>query len=83
MGFLLLLAQIIYNLWTYQLYNVLYTFMPIALYAVFDKDDDYKKLEDDPNCYKIGFTGKLFSSMFFWFCHPASFYGVLLVGLRH
>jgi magnesium-transporting ATPase (P-type) len=40
--------------------------MPIMIYAIFDKDKNYSKLEQEPELYKLGLKGKLFNSPTFW-----------------
>ena len=59
-------GQILYNEWTYQLFNVSYASIPIMVYAIFDKDKKYNKLEQNPELYNIGLKGKLFSPTVFW-----------------
>lgn len=59
-------GQIMYNMWTYQFFNVSFASFPIIIYAIFDKDKNFYRLESDPELYKQGMKGKLFSSFFFW-----------------
>ncbi|CAG9326533.1 unnamed protein product [Blepharisma stoltei] len=59
-------GQILYNMWTYQLFNVFYAASPIIIYAIFDKDYDYENLETTPSSYKLGLIGDLFSTKVFW-----------------
>lgn len=59
-------GQIMYNMWTYQFFNVSFASMPIMIYAIFDKDKNFGRLEADPGFYTLGKKGKLFSSIFFW-----------------
>ena len=60
-------GQLIYNLWTYQLFNIMFAAMPIVIYAVFDKEIAYFELETIPTYYKLGLQGELFSTSIFWF----------------
>ncbi|OMJ85922.1 hypothetical protein SteCoe_12625 [Stentor coeruleus] len=60
-------GQLIYNLWTYQLFNIIFAAMPIVIYAVFDKEIPYFELETIPTYYKLGLQGELFSTSIFWF----------------
>jgi phospholipid-transporting ATPase len=60
-------GQLIYNMWTYQLFNIVFAAMPIVLYAIFDKEIPYFELETIPNYYKLGLQGELFSTSIFWF----------------
>lgn len=59
-------GQTLYDPWIYQLYNIIFTSMPIIWYGVFDTDINYKKLEDDYNYYKQGMVGFLFNPSRFW-----------------
>ena len=60
-------GQLIYNLWTYQLFNIVFAAMPIVIYAVFDKEIPYFELETMPTYYRLGLRGELFSTSIFWF----------------
>lgn len=57
-------GQLIYNTWTYQLFNVTYAAMPICIYAVFDRELDYSEFTYQH--YDIGRTDSLFSGKIFW-----------------
>ena len=59
-------GQILYNMWTYQLFNVCFASLPIMIYAVFDQDKNIHNLEHRPELYKVGLKGKLFSTTTFW-----------------
>lgn len=59
-------AQMLYNNWMYQIYNVVFTSLPIILYALFDRETDYEIIESDPRYYRLGLKGKLFSHKTFW-----------------
>lgn len=59
-------GQILYNQWSYQTYNVFYVALPIILYAVFDREIDYDRLESNPEYFKLGLDGKLLDSWEFW-----------------
>ena len=60
-------GQLLYNMWTYQLFNIVFCAMPIVVYAVFDLDIPHSELESNPKFYKLGLHGKLFSTSIFWF----------------
>lgn len=60
-------GQLIYNMWIYQLFNIVFAAMPIVLYAVFDKEIPYFELETIPTYYKLGIQGELFNTSIFWF----------------
>jgi phospholipid-transporting ATPase len=57
-------GQLIYNTWTYQLFNVTYAALPIVLYAIFDREMDLDHL--NYSHYDIGAKDKLFSTTIFW-----------------
>ena len=59
-------GQILYNMWNYQLFNIVYCALPIVLYALFDREIAYEVLENDPRYYTVGLQGKLFSTTVFW-----------------
>lgn len=59
-------GQILYNQWTYQLFNVSFAATPIIVYAVWDKDKDFETLENNPEAYKLGPSGELFNTRVFW-----------------
>lgn len=59
-------GQILYNMWTYQLFNVSFACVPIMIYACFDRDKNIHSLEYRPELYKIGLKGNLFSGTTFW-----------------
>lgn len=60
-------GQLLYNQWTYQLFNLLFAAIPIVIYAVFDREIPYDTLERDPRYYKLGLNGRLFNTSAFWF----------------
>ena len=60
-------GQLLYNLWTYQLFNIMFCAMPIVVYAVFDVDIPHSELASNPTFYRLGLHGKLFSTSIFWF----------------
>jgi phospholipid-transporting ATPase len=57
-------GQLIFNTWTYQLFNVTYAALPICVYAVFDRDGDLDRL--DASHYGIGQQDSLFTTGIFW-----------------
>ncbi|CAG9326660.1 unnamed protein product [Blepharisma stoltei] len=60
-------GQLLYNQWTYQVFNIIFAALPIVIYAVFDKEAEYETLENDTNHYKLGLKGRLFTTSAFWF----------------
>jgi phospholipid-transporting ATPase len=59
-------AQLIYNNWTYQLFNLMYASVPIVIYALFDREVEFDQLMKEPKHYEIGLKDKLFNSTVFW-----------------
>lgn len=59
-------GQILYNTWTYQVFNIFFASLPIVNYALFDKEISYKRLETNPMHYLLGLKGKLFNTSVFW-----------------
>ena len=74
-------GQLLYNMWTYQLFNIMFCAMPIVVYAVFDIEIPHKELESNPTFYKLGLYGKLFSTSIFWFWVLEAFVQGLIVVL--
>ena len=52
-------GQGIYEQWTYQLYNIVYTAFPIMFYALFDSQNTRLELLTNPQLYVIGLRSKL------------------------
>lgn len=59
-------GQILYNMWTYQLFNVIFASLPICVYALFDKEYEPAELESNPKHFLLGAHNKLFTSAVFW-----------------
>lgn len=59
-------GQILYNMWTYNFYNMSYAFFPIFLYALFDKEMPLEELEENPKYYKPGRDETGFNKWVFW-----------------
>jgi len=57
---------LLYNMWTYNFYNMFYCFLPIFVYALADKEKPYEELELTPKYYRSGLRQELFSSSIFW-----------------
>lgn len=64
--FSLFSGQAIYDNWMYQLYNVIFTFMPICWFAVFDWEASKEKFLEKPKLYKIGLEDIYFNNGAFW-----------------
>ncbi len=56
--------------WAYQLYNVVFTALPILLFAVIDRDYTDSYLASHPQLYQITQNGSLFNGkiFFLWIC---------------
>ena len=74
-------GQLLYNMWTYQLFNIMFCAMPIVVYAVFDVEIPYSELQSNPTFYKLGLHGKLFSTSIFWFWVLEAFVQGLIIVL--
>ena len=63
-------GQTLYEAFSYQLYNVIETFLPIFLYGIFDRTLSKKQFLSNPKLYKVGpkniyFNKKIYFS---WIC---------------
>jgi phospholipid-transporting ATPase len=56
----------IYDVYLYQLYNVIFTGMPIIWFAVFDWEYPKEEFMKHPRHYKIGLENIFFNSYVFW-----------------
>lgn len=74
-------GQLLYNLWTYQLFNIMFCAMPIVIYAVFDIEIPHSELQSNPKFFKLGLHGKLFSTSIFWFWVLEAFVQGLIIVL--
>lgn len=63
----------IYDVFMYNMYNSLFTFIPIIWFSVFDQEFDKSQLLKDPKLYKIGLEDVFFNKWVFW---RWFFYGV-------
>ena len=59
-------AQIFYNTWIQQFFNLLFAAAPIAFYAVFDRELETEELLTNPKHYSLGLSGVLFKTSRFW-----------------
>ena len=57
-------GQLIFNTWTYQLFNVTYAALPICVYAVFDREMELHNFNSSH--YSLGQTNSLLSTKIFW-----------------
>lgn len=74
-------GQLLYNLWTYQLFNIMFCAMPIVVYAIFDIEIPHSELHSNPKFFRLGLHGKLFSTSIFWFWVLEAFVQGLIVVL--
>lgn len=73
-------ATVVYNMWLYQLYNVVFTALPVMWFAVFDWEHSKEKLLNDPKMYRIGLDNVYFSRSEFWrWFFYACWQGLLLI----
>ena len=56
----------LYDSFLYQLINVVYTSLPIMMYAIFDRDATDDELENNPQFYYPGIKKLYFNSLVFW-----------------
>lgn len=61
------------------MYNILFTAYPIGWFAVYDKEDDYDKLETNSEAYKIGMEFKCFNFFQFWKWYLYAFITSLII----
>ena len=59
-------GQILYNEWAYQLYNIVFTCVPILLFAVIDRDHTDRYLINHPQLYHISQSGEYFNAKVFF-----------------
>ena len=59
-------ATAIYDIWLYQLYNVMFTALPIMWFAIFDWEHDKEKFLTQPKLYRIGLDNVFFNKFIFW-----------------
>ena len=74
-------GQLLYNLWTYQLFNIMFCAMPIVVYAIFDIEIPHSELHSNPKFFRLGLHGKLFSTSIFWFWVLEAFVQGLIIVL--
>jgi len=59
-------GQILFNEWAYQLYNIVFTALPIMLFAVIDRDYSDAQLLARPQLYATSQSGRLFNGRVFF-----------------
>lgn len=58
-------GQILYLDWAYQLYNIVFTCIPILLYSVFERDYSDRYLSTHPKLYILSQSGAMFTGKIF------------------
>ena len=58
--------QIIYDKILYQMYNLIFTLIPIIWYSIFDKEIKYSTLQQKPKYYIQGIKGKCMNYVRLW-----------------
>lgn len=59
-------GTVIYDVYMYQLYNVIFTGLPIIWFAIFDWEFDKAQLMRQPKLYRIGLEDVFFNAWVFW-----------------
>ena len=66
-GFLSLFSgQTLYDPWIYQLFNIVFSSLPIIWFGIYDKELSFNRLEVGKYYYVKGMMGKSFHSKRFW-----------------
>ena len=75
-------GQELYNMWSYQFFNIFFAAHPICLYAVLDRENKLEKLETNPELYQKSMKGLFFNSKVFWtWVLEASLQGFLILSV--
>jgi phospholipid-transporting ATPase len=59
-------GQTLYEAFIYQLYNIMFSSVPIVWYAIFDYQYDKKTFLTNPKLYEIGLKNLCFGTKVFW-----------------
>ena len=59
-------GQTLYEQWVYQLFNIVFTALPIFWFCLQDAEFDRKTLNSDPKLYMSGPKNRLFNKTLFW-----------------
>lgn len=59
-------ATVVYNMWLYQMYNIVFTSIPIMWFAVFDWEYEKEVFLKSPKMYRIGLDNVFFNKYVFW-----------------
>jgi phospholipid-transporting ATPase len=59
-------GQTFYEPWIYQMFNIVFTSVPIMFYSVFIFQYDKEKYLQEPSLYNIGIKDKYFGTVLFW-----------------
>jgi phospholipid-transporting ATPase len=72
-------GQILYDPILFQLYNIMFTALPIVVYALVDKEFPGSYLEKNPRLYKGGLSDSYFNSKIFWFNFMLAAFQAILI----
>lgn len=68
-----------YDTWIFQLYNIIFTSLPIVLFALLDQQNNRAHLLSHPQMYKQGPLNSLFKTRHFWFHFMKGFLHALII----
>jgi len=60
-------GSFLYEKFIYQLYNIVFTSLPIIWYSLFDFQHPKQRYLEDPSLYQLGLKKQCFSNSKFWF----------------
>jgi len=59
-------GQVFYEQWLYQIFNIIFTALPVMIYALYDQEFKRETLLSDPSKYAPGPKNENFNSRVFW-----------------
>ncbi len=59
-------GQVFYEMWMYQIFNIVFTAFPIIIFALFDQQYKREVLMTEPKKYRVGLRNECFNSRIFW-----------------
>jgi phospholipid-transporting ATPase len=68
-----------YEKFIYQLYNIVFTSLPIIWYSLFDYSHKREEYTKNPNLYQIGLRKECFNNRVFWFWISYGAFQALLI----
>lgn len=72
-------GQTLYEPFIYQLYNIMFSSVPIVWYAIFDQEHTKKTFMEKSSLYDIGIRHKCFGTKVFWYWFISGAFGALIV----